>query len=138
MSAILTTIAITGGIQLWDRTCDAHARCGLPQALTAKLPVAGSVTEPERAGTFQEFHLPLEQDGRVVDFQVLWVAPPDGSKPYLVAQSRVRENGRLITECTQYAAADKPVFFPVGACSGFIPNEDGTTRQVGVTFYKER
>ncbi len=134
MSVIFATIAVTGSVQFWDRRCDDGGRCGLPSALSERMPVAGTVTEPEGPGKLGLFHVPLNSGERSVDFQVFWVAPPDGSHPYLVTQARLTEGGRIITECTQYAD-EKAVYFPVGMCSGFVPDNDGT-RQIGVTFYK--
>jgi hypothetical protein len=132
---MLATIAITGSIQLWDRRCDGNGGCDLPAPLSAKMAVSGEVSEPAGPGQLGLFRVPLADEGRAVDFQVFWVAPPDGTKPYLVAQIRLTEAGRLITECTQYASADQPGFFPVGMCSGFLPDAKGS-RQVGVTFYR--
>ncbi len=134
MSVIVATIAVTGSVQFWDRHCEAGARCGLPSALSEKMPVAGSVREPEGPGKLSLYRVPLTSGERSVDFQVFWVAPPDGSAPYLVTQARLTEAGRLVSECTQYAD-EKPVYFPVGMCSGFVPDAGGT-RQIGVTFYK--
>lgn len=136
MSALVLAIAVHGTLQFWQRACDAKGRCGLPAPLSEKFAVEGSVKEPSAPGQLEQFRQTLADGDRVIDFQVFWVAPPEGSTPYLVSQARVSEAGRLITECTQYAAQGQEVFFPVGACSGFLPAADGSVRQLGVTFYK--
>lgn len=129
------TILVSGSVQFWQRTCDAEGKCGLPSAVTDRFPVSGEVKAPARPGQLESFDASFATPSHAVQFQVFWVAPPDGSKPYLVSQARVKEGDRFVTECTQYADADRAVFFPVGMCSGYEPNGEGT-RQVGITFYK--
>lgn len=139
MSSVLVlaaaTIAVSGSVQFWERTCDASGKCGLPTAVTDRFAISGEVKEPTGPGKLEVFDATHATPSHSLKFQVFWVAPPDGSKPYLVAQSRVKEGERLVTECTQYADAGREVYFPVGMCSGYEPKGDGA-RQVGVTFYK--
>jgi hypothetical protein len=129
------TVLVLGSVQFWERTCDAHGRCGLPNPISDRLPVSGEVTEPAGPGQYSVLRVPLTSGDQTVDFQIFWVMPPDGSTPYLVAQARLSEGPRLVTECTQYDDVRTEGYFPVGACSGFIPNENGN-RQLGVTFFK--
>lgn len=129
------TVAVTGSVQFWERTCDAGGTCGLPTAATDRMFINGEVHEPAAPGRLESFDVTLATPSHAIEFHVFWVAPPDGTKPYLVSQARIKEGERFVTECTQYHDADREVFFPVGMCSGYEPHGEGA-RQVGVTFYK--
>ena len=118
---------IQGALQLWTRTCTPDGRCGLPEAVGAAHAVDGTVAAPDAPGHLNEFTMTIREKDLVATLQVFWVAPPDGSPSYLVAQTTIPG----VAECTQYASVPEAVYAPVGACAGYRAGN-----QYGVSFSK--
>jgi len=107
----------------------------LPQALTDKIPVSGSIDEPASAFVLGTYERTFVEAGLTADLDVLW-AIGDGTpaRPkFLGGAVKLRKtDGALLAECSWYDDAPQVAYFPVGACAGY----DGGT-QYGVTLYRD-
>lgn len=128
-------IAVEGFLQFWQRTCTENG-CGLPEPLSERLPVEGTLVEPASPATLGMFRHETSSDTAQALLQVFWKKVSD-TDHYLVAQTLLKDRAtqERLAECTIYAGDDKPLFGPVGACSAFV-SQDGVKKQIGVSFSK--
>jgi hypothetical protein len=138
--ALAASLVIDGRVQFWHRECDAAGACGLPVAVSEKLPVSGTIDPPAGPGQLGYFATDVAGNPIQLKFELFWKGEDQQGVPYLAVQAVVRRTDEGVSvplaQCnTFHDVPASGVFFPAGVCGGFSPAKTGYD-QWGVTFYR--
>lgn len=127
------SIPIAGYAQFWERDCEDDGACGLPRAISEKLPIRGVINEPATSHQLGMWSGVFEGGGASVKVDIYWRSSDEATVGYFAQQARVMWGGASVAECVSYADIPTAPFIAVGACAGFV---EQARRQIGVSFSK--
>lgn len=134
MLHLVTSIAIIGSVQFWQRECTPTYECGLAVATSQKLAISETINPPEPGTTLSVRTIQFGENGFGGSLAVYW--KQDEQERYIVGQSVISRGARRIAQCSHYASDDTETFLPVGFCAGFSYEGEKIT-QYGMSFFKE-
>jgi hypothetical protein len=133
MLSLITSIAIIGSVQFWQRDCSASYECGLPVATSERITISDNIDPPEPGSRLAVRTVKFAENDFAGNLSVYWKQDDQGS--YLAGQSLLTHGTMRVAECSHYASDKVERFIPVGFCAGYV-HADGKITQYGMTFYK--